>query len=58
MELRQTETPEPQTPDTMSAIVQDNRFPDISKALGLFLEHNLSPDKALANGITDYLKGH
>ena len=33
MELRQRKTPEPQTPDTMSTTVQDNRGPDLSKAL-------------------------
>ena len=50
MERKERETPKIKTPDTMSAIIKDDRFPYVSEALSLFLERNFSPDvhKALA----------
>ena len=37
-------TPKIKTPDTMFAIIKDDRFPYVSEALSLFLERKFSPD--------------
>ena len=42
--LRQKETPDATVPENMATIAKDERFPELSRALSLFLERNLSPD--------------
>lgn len=44
IELIQRDKPDTTVPGPVATIVKDDRFPELSKALGLFLECNLSPD--------------